>query len=242
MNFPSSPARLISAVLLTCAATASHAAMTLTTLTGANTATTYFNSLTNAKGTDTYEDLTLSDGQDALGTSLARNAGAIGYTVTTETNFYAVQVNGIGGPGLSVENNTDTLTFDNFNAPGPVYAFGARFFLSDLSYGVNSGTMTVIGTEVGGATQTFTFNQNVNASTGGATEPVFFRLGSTVGLQSVKLVAPLIQFDTDGNPLSTPFVFGTVDNVVVGAVPLPAAGWLLISGLGAMGFLKRRRS
>lgn len=244
MNVSRFPVRLISAAVLSCVAGASHAAFTFSTLTGANTATTYFNSLTTLKGTDTYNDLTLSDPPAALGTSLARNAGAIGYTVSTETNLYAVQVNGIGGPGLSVENNTDTLTFGNFTTAGSllINSFGARFFLSDLSYGANPGVMSVKATELDGNTQTFLVNQTVAASTGGPTEPVFFRLGSTVGLQSVQLIAPVIQYDSQGNPLSNPLVFGTVDNVVVGAVPLPAAGWLLISGLGAMGFMKRRRS
>jgi hypothetical protein len=73
-------------------------------------------------------------------------------------------------------------------------------------------------------------------------EPVFFRLGSTVALQSVQLIAPVIAVDAEGNPLTNPLVFGTADNVVVGAVPLPAAGWLLISGLAGMGLFKRRRS
>jgi len=240
MNLSSFPIRLISAAVLTCAAGASHAAFSFSTATGANTAATYAAGLVQPSGIDTFGDLTINDGVGLSVASLNRSAGPVGYTVSTESELFAVQTNGIGGAGLSVANNTDTLTFSSFLLP--TLNFGARFFLSDLSYGVNAGTMKVKATDMDGLTQEFTYNQTVNTSTSGATEPVFFRLGSTVALQSVQLISPLIATDSDGNPTSNPMVFGTADNVTVGAVPLPAAGWLLISGLAGMGLFKRRRS
>lgn len=230
MSITKFPLRLIGAAVLSLGVTAAHAALSLTTATGANTATAYLTSLTGSGytgGIDSFNDLIIND--PALGTSLTRTAGPVGYTVSTETNLYAVQANGIGGPALSVDANTDTLTFSGFSTP--VYAFGARFFLSDLSYGVNSGLMTVTATEIGGTAQTFTFNQTVSSSTSGATEPVFFKLGSTLGLQSVQLIAPA--------PGSNPLVFATADTVVM-AVPEPGAVWLMLCGLIGLTLYKRR--
>lgn len=250
MNLSSFPVRLMGAIALTCAASASHAALSFGTFSGTNTASAFLSTLgTPSKGLDSFNDLTINTalGVASLNRSVTTLAipgvttGPIGYRVSTETQLYTAQANGIGGAVLSVELNSDTLTFDQFSSPfsGPVYAFGARFFMDDGTYGVNAAQMTVRATEIGGFTQDFTYRQTVFTSTSGATEPLFFRLGSTVGLQSVQLIGPVPNnFDAGGNPL----LFASVDNVVVGAVPLPAAGWLLISGLGGMGFLKRRRS
>jgi hypothetical protein len=46
--------------------------------------------------------------------------------------------------------------------------------------------------------------------------------------------------DANGNALSANLVNGSVDVTQVTPVPLPAAGWLLVSGLAAAAGLRRR--
>jgi hypothetical protein len=244
MNVSSFPIRLIGAAVLTCAASAANAAFTFGWVsTGAvpnstTAATTYATTAgLVAPVTDTLGDLTIND-PNPLGKSLTRTVGDYSYTVSTQTNLYSVQSPGIGGPALSVEINTDSLTFALNNILSSssvvgrdVYNFGASFYLSELTAAnAVQGVMSVVATDINNNVQTFSFTQTVN----GSSPSFYFRLGSDVALKTVELIAPVVG--------SNPLVFATVDSVTVGSVPLPAAGWLLVSGLGGMGLFKRRRA
>lgn len=230
------PIRLIGAAALWCAVSAAHATMTFATVaTGGNSSTAAQAYQASVGGAlDNFSDLTIND-PTPLGTAgvLNRTAvypGPVSYTVSTQTNLYSVQSPVVGGPALSVEKTTDSLTFSNFGGVNPVVGirnFGASFYLSELTASnAVAGTMSVKATDVNNLIQTYTFNQG---SSGGAAT-LFFTMASTVALQSVEFIAPL----------GTSF-YATIDNVVLAPVPLPAAAWLLLTGLGSLGLFKRRR-
>jgi hypothetical protein len=227
MRFFRHTPRVLAFAALSCALSTAHASFSFSTLSGANTAATFAASVNGS--IDTFNDLTINSD---LGTaSLNRAAGTIGYSVSTQTNLYTVQTNVIGGSSLTVDGNTDTLTFANFSAP--VVAFGVRFFLSELTAGnAVAGSMTVSATDVNGLSQSYTYNQTVSAG-----EAIFLRLTSTAALSSVELVPPTPPVFPAGNPN----VFATADNLVLAAVPEPETYALMLAGLGLLGFVARRR-
>jgi len=225
MRFFRHTPRVLAVAALSCAVSTAHASFSFSTLSGANTAATFAASVNGS--IDTFNDLIINSD---LGTaSLNRAAGTIGYSVSTETNLYTVQANGIGGSALTVDGNTDTLTFANFSSP--VVAFGVRFFLSELTAGnAVAGRMTVSVTDVNGLSQNYTYNQTVSAGSSGPVEPTFLRLTSTVALSSVTLVPPTPPVFPAGNPN----VFATADNLVLAAVPEPSTWVMLLLGIAAM--------
>ena len=139
MNVSSFSMRLIGAAVLTLAASAANAAFTFSTVaTGGNSATTaqtYAASVSGAR--DTFGDLTIND-PVPLGASVSRTAypGPATYTLSTQVNLYSVQSPGIGGPAVSVENNTDSLLFNNFGGVGPegIRNFATHLFLTTRQY------------------------------------------------------------------------------------------------------------
>ncbi len=102
---------------------------------------------------------------------------------------------------------------------------GNPFFLQslDASSLVNAtGILTVSGSYVGGGTFSQVLNLNDILTTYNVASP-----GALSGLD--------ISFD--GSVDFPPF---DLDNIVVNAIPIPAAAWLFVSGLGAIGWFRRR--
>ena len=232
MNISNFPIRLIGAAVLTLAASAAHATFTFGTIaTGGNsnaTAASYAASVSGAR--DAFNDLTIDTDLGVASLNRLAYPGPASYTLTTQGNLFVVQSPGIGGPAISVLLPSDSLLFNNFGGINPTQGirnFGASVYLSELTAGnAVAGTFSAKATDVNGLVQTYAFAQG---SSGGAAT-LYFTLASTVALQSIEFIAPVSSS------------FATVDNVVVGAVPLPAAGWLLMSSLGGMAFFKRRRA
>jgi hypothetical protein len=228
MNVSNFAVRLAAAAALSCAVSAAHATFTFGTTTGPGAAAAFSAGVVAplASGTDTYSDLTINS--DLATASLDRSAGPFGYTVTTETGLWTSQSPGNGGPPVTVQNASDTLTIGNFG--WSTFNLGARLYLSDASSGsVVNGTMTVTATDILGGITTQTFSQSaIGSGLAGASEPnLFFQLGSTVALATVKLSGLVT---ATGNP--TPIGYATVDNLVLQAVPLPST-WLMMLGGGA---------
>lgn len=138
------------------------------------------------------------------------------------------------GPGKYVDLNgtpnspaTMTTLVSGFNA-------GSMYNLT-FNYGFNRNS---------GSNETLTFGV-VSGLTGSLGPGAFGALGATFGngILTFMATAATMSFffqDTDGTPnvdLGGPIV----DNVSISAVPLPAAGLLLLAGLGGLAALGRRR-
>jgi hypothetical protein len=170
-------------------------------------------------GTDTFEDLAPATSYPG---PLVRSAGTHAYEVDTGDGL----LYGAGGPLNSwLSNNlaVDTITFSNFDAD--VNAAGGRFFGSDINGKFQSGqTLYITATDADGSlTYTLTNAKRV----------------SFVGFVSD---GPLLSLTVSADQSDGP-VWGTVNNFVLGAVPVPEPEtWaMMFAGLAAVGFVARRR-
>jgi hypothetical protein len=225
-------ARLIAAGVLSSALGAAHASFLFSTVSGAGNADAFAASVGGS--IDKFSDLTINS--DLQASSLSRTAlgsAPIGYTVSTESDLFSVQANGVGGSALTVANNTDTLTFSAFTAP--VTSFGIHFFLTDLSpSALGGGSMTLVATDSAGASQSYTFTQSSFSNGTQQFLPLLVTLSSSIALQSVQLLPPAVG--------SNPNVFATADNLVVASVP-EASSWvmMLVGGAALFGWTAARR-
>jgi hypothetical protein len=207
------PLRHLAVAALCCVAGASQASIAVSP---ATTPAAFSTSVSGS--TDTFSDLTINS---QLGvTSIARSAGALGYSVKTQTDFYVVPV--AGTIGLSVGDTPDTLTFSSFVTP--VYAFGTNFFATNILGEAASVPLTVVIKDINNLTST-------QLLTGSA----FRGFVSDVPLLSV-----VVSVTTPG---SGPGPFVTVDNVVLSAVP-EASSWLMMAlgGAAVLAIGARRRA
>jgi hypothetical protein len=165
--------------------------------------------------------------------ALNRTAGTFGYTartlaldpdtnLTTETNAF-FGAGSSADPWLSSNTATDLIEFGSFI--GGVGALGGNFFGSNIAGAFSSGVIVVTATDADGA---------VSSTIAAATTDSFLGFVSSRGALSSVSVSSI-------QPLGAAFVWPTVDNLVLAAVPEPETYALLLAGLGIVGFMARRR-
>ncbi|MEJ0037489.1 MAG: VPLPA-CTERM sorting domain-containing protein [Gammaproteobacteria bacterium] len=148
-----------------------------------------------------------------------------------------------GGDVLGVVNDEFSQFFTGAPSPigvitdvGPAsamnFAEGAFANAVTFSYAATDvGTVTAWSGLNGTGTQLGTFSLAANSASCAETTP--FCLWQAATLSFTGSLAKSITFDTGG--------FGAFDNVEVQAVPLPAAGWLLMSALTGFGAWRRKQ-
>lgn len=147
-----------------------------------------------------------------------------------------------GADALGFKNDATTTFFSNAPSPlGAMSAVGddatmnvARGFKGTASFQYSSSEATTVElwSDVDGTgTKLGTFNLSANAQNGCSDSPYCFWSLAEVNFSGI---ARSIVFGSAAN------VAG-FDNVTFAPVPLPAAGWLLLSALGGLGAWSRRK-
>lgn len=170
--------------------------------------------------TDTFDDLTPGVGFSG---PVTRSAGSISYDISASPNSPVLYGAGsTSDPWLSTNNAKDTITFNNFSAG--TYAAGAYFFGSDIAGDfLQKGLVVVKATDADGTVTNFKLK---------APTSTYFGFVSDNQLSSLTVRVVSAQ----NNP-----VWPTVNDLTLAAVPEPETYALLLSGLGIVGFLARRR-
>jgi hypothetical protein len=229
VNFKSFLIKPVVLAALVASAGASQAAITVYTSLAA------FTAATSAPGTDTFAGLSVTA---ATPSPITRTAGVYGYTANPGPagTFYAGGT--AANPFLSTNTYSDTITFNAFT--GGVAAIGGNFFGSNISGQFITGNMVLVATDSTGATSTQTIT--------GATLTSFLGFVSTGTMSSMTLCAVNVSLGRCVGPNDigvAPFVWPSADNLVlakaVAAIPEPSTYAMLLAGLGAVGFVARRR-
>ena len=194
----------------------SHAAFTVFTTAAS------FAAATRAPGVDTYAGFSVVDSTPG---PINRNAGAYAYTASASlSDFFGAGT--IANPSLSTQDNETSITF--FNIAGGATAIGGNFYNTDILGNFISGAITIVANDSFGAQSTQTITDATVSSFRG------FLSTGTISSLVVTAVQPLIG---DG-------IFPTVDNLTIAIaapVPEPETYALMLTGLGVVGFVARRR-
>ena len=176
-------------------------------------------------GVDTYNDLNPTE---PLNGPLARIAGTFSYTASVGplSNFFPALNNGVD-IWLSTNNSGDTITLSGFS--GGAAAVGGFFFRSDVDGQATlaAATITIVATDSFGSTVSRAqINPAVNSFLGFVSNGTISSLRVFVGVEQV----------------GTPDVWPTINDLhVAAAIPEPQTYALMLAGLGAVGFMARRR-
>ena len=205
----------LAAAVLVAMAGVSEAAITVYTTQAS------FLAAVSAPGVDSFTGLALA----SVASPLSRSAGTYSYTATAADGFYGVGT--AANPWLSTNTASDAIRFGSFSAG--VGAVGGLFFGSDIGGAFAAGSLTLVATDALGATATQTV-------IGGLSN--FFGFVSTTSMTS--LVVSAVQ------PAGG-LLWPTVDNLTLAGngvttpIPEPETYALILSGLGFLSFVARRR-
>jgi hypothetical protein len=177
----------------------------------------------SSPGTDTYTGFSISG---TTPSPINRTAGAYSYSASAAGGFFGAGT--VGNPWLSTNNAVDPMVFSGFSSS--VRGIGGNFFGSNINGGFQAGDIRIDWTEVGGASG---FTILLNATTNS-----FFGVVSAGG--------GFTSFTVTSVQPAGAFLWGTVDNFVLGAAPTttapePQTYALVAAGLLAMGVVARRR-
>lgn len=193
------------------AAGAAQAAITV------HTSLASFNAATVAQGTDTFTGFSITG---TTPNPINRFAGIYGYTADVAPTGLFFGAGTVANPWLSTNTATDTVTFNNFT--GGVSAAGGNFFGSNIAGQFQLGNVEVTATDADGTVMQTIVNAQVSSFLG------FVSNGALTSL-TVRSIQP-----------SAGFLWPTVDNLVLAAIPAPGA--VALFGLAGVAGLRRRRA
>ena len=203
--------RIAAAAFLAITATASQAALTTYTTTAS------FAAATTSAVTDTFDTIPVED----ISSPFARTLGDFAYSASAPDGLFGIYNSSDAWLGTNISFNV--LSFTTFT--GGVQGIGGNFFATDDN-GATLAQQTVVVT--------------VTDSSGAVSQSTLADASETgfVGFTTNGTIVSLT-VETTTNPA---IAFATANNLVLATAPVPepATYGMLLAGLGALAFLRRR--